>query len=109
MKIDLFRNKEITEGENPYERKINANEVFEYVKSHIEFELTEPTWIYIDRIFGEIWNSKIGLGGDIYQDEIENEVLREFKKNKILIQDSDVKTVVHLILEYIEKIGGILD
>lgn len=109
MKIDIFRNTEIPEGENPYERKINANEVFDYVKSHIEFNLTEETWIYIDRIFGEIWNSKIGVGGSFYWDEIETEVLLEFKKNKILLQDNDVKTVVRLILEHIEKTGGILD
>jgi hypothetical protein len=109
MKIDLFRNKEIPEGENHYEREINAIEVFDYIKSHIEFNLTEETWIYIDRIFGEIWNSKIGLGGSFYWDEIETEVLLEFKKNKILLQDNDVKTVVRLILEYIEKTGGILD
>jgi len=43
MKIDLFRNKEIQEGENPYEKGINAIEVFDYVKSHIEFNLTEKT------------------------------------------------------------------
>jgi len=109
MKIDLLRNKEIPEGENPYEKEINAIEVFDYVKSHIEFNLTESTWLYIDSIFSEIWNSKIGLGGSFYWDEIENEVLLEFKKNKILLQDNDVKAVVHLILEYIEKIGGILD
>lgn len=109
MKIDLFRNKEIPDGENPYEREINAIEVFDYVKSHIEFNLTEKTWIYIDRIFSEIWNFKIGLGGSLYLDEIENEVLLEYKKSKILLQDNDVKTIVHLVLEHIEKIGGILD
>lgn len=109
MKIDLFRNKEIPEGVNPYEKEINAIEVFDYVKSHIEFNLTEQTWICIDRLFSEIWNSKIGLGGSFYWDEIEDEVLLKFKKNKILFQDNDVKTVVRLILEYIEKIGGILD
>ena len=109
MKIDLFRNKEIPEGENPYERKIISNEVYEYVLSHIEFDLTEKTWKYIDKIFYKIWNSKIGLGGSFYWDEIEEEVLLEFKKHKILLPDNDVKTVVHLILEYIEQIGGILE
>jgi hypothetical protein len=109
MQIDLFRNKEIQEDENPYEKKINAIEVFEYVKSHIEFNLTEQTWIYIDNIFSEIWNSKIGLGGSFYWDEIENEVLLEFRKLKILLPDKDVKTTVRFMLEYIEQADGMLD
>lgn len=109
MRIDLYRNKEITEGENPYEKKINSNEVYNYILSHIEFNLTKQTWIYIDEIFSEIWNSKIGLGGSFYWDEIEEEVLLEFKKQRILLPDNDVKTVVHLILEYIEQIGGIIE
>jgi hypothetical protein len=109
MKIDLFRNKEIPEDENPYERKIISNEVYDYVLSKIDFDLKVQTWICIDKIFSEIWNSKIGLGGDIYGDEVEEEVLFEFKKYKILLPDNYVKTVVHLILEYIEQIGGILE
>jgi hypothetical protein len=109
MKIDLFRNIEIPEGLNPYEEEINSIRVYNYIKSHIEFRLEMNTWICIDNIFSEIWNSKIGLGGSFYWDEIEDEVLLEFKKNKILFHDNDVKTVVHLILEYIEQIGGILE
>jgi len=79
MKIDFFRNKKIPEGENPYERKISSIDVYDYVLSHVEFDLTEKTWIYIDNRFSEIWNSKIGLGGDIYGNEVEEEVLDEFK------------------------------
>jgi hypothetical protein len=67
------------------------------------------TWTCIDKIFSEIWNSKIGLGGSFYWDEIEEAVLEEFKEHKILLPDNYVKTVVHLILEYIEQIGGILE
>jgi len=107
MKIDLFRNKEIPEGENPYENVINSLEVYKYVLSHIEFKFKKQTWIYIDDIFSEIWNSKIGLGGFFYWEDVEEEVLLEFKKHRILILDNDVKTVVHLILEYIEQIGGL--
>jgi hypothetical protein len=109
MRIDLFRNKEIPEGENPYEKKINSIEAYNYILSHIEFNLTKQTWICIDNIFSEIWNSKIGLGGSFYWEDIEEEVLLEFKKQRILLPDNDVKTVVHLILEYIELIGGILE
>jgi len=109
MKIDLFRNKEIPEGENPYERKINSLEAYDYIKSHIEFNLKMNTWICIDKIFSEIWNSKIGLGGSFYWDEIEDDVLFKFKKHRILLPDNYLKTVVHLILEYIEQIGGILE
>jgi len=109
MEIDIFRKKEIPEGVNPYEKKINSIEVFDYIKSHIEFDLTEKTWIYIDTIFSEIWNAKIGLGGSFYWDEIEEELLLEFKKHRILIPDNYIRTVVQLILEYIEKIGGILE
>ena len=109
MKIDLFRNKEIPEGENPYERKIISNEVYDYVLSKIDFDLKVQTWICIDQIFSEIWNTKIGLGGDIYENEVEEEVLLEFKEHKILLPDNYVKTVVKLILEYIEQIGGLLD
>lgn len=109
MKIDLFRNKEIAEGENPYERKINSLETYDYIMSHIEFNLEMNTWICIDRIFSEIWNSKIGLGGSFYWDEVEEEVSLEFKKQRILLPDNDVKTIVHFILEYIEQIGGIIE
>ena len=108
MKIDLFRNKEIPEGENPYERKINSLEAYDYIKSHIEFNLEMNTWICIDEIFSDIWNNKIGLGGSFYWNEIEAEVLEEFKKHKILLPDNYVKTVVHLILEFIEQTGGII-
>jgi hypothetical protein len=109
MKIDLFRNKEIPEGENPYEKEISSNETYEYVLSHIDFSLELNTWLCIDKIFSEIWNSRIGLGGDIYVDEIEAVVLFEFKKHRILLPDTYVRTVVNLILEYIEQIGGILE
>lgn len=109
MKIDLFRNKEIPEGENPYEKEIISNDVYDYILSKIDFELNIQTWKCIDQIFYEIWNSKIGIGGDIYENDIEEDVLAEFKKNRILLPDKDVKKVVHFILEYIEQIGGILD
>jgi hypothetical protein len=109
MKIDLFRNKEIPEDENPYERKIISNEVYDYVLSKIDFDLKVQTWICIDKIFSEIWNSKIGLGGDIYGHEVEEEVLAEFKKHRILLLDKDVRMIVNLILEYIGQIGGIIE
>lgn len=109
MKIDLFRNKEIPEGKNPYEKEINSIEVYDYIDSHIEFNLTRETWMCIDNIFSEIWNSRIGLGGSFYWNEIEDEVLFEFKKHRILMPDHYVKTIVHLILDYIQKIGGILE
>jgi hypothetical protein len=109
MKIDLFRNKKIAENENPYEKIINSNEVYDYVLSHIEFDLTKEIWIAIDKIFYDLWNSKIGLGGSFYWDEIEDEVLLELKKQRIWFPDNNVKIVVLLILEYIEQIGGILE
>lgn len=109
MKIDLFRNKEVLEGENPYERKIESNDVYNYVISHIDFSLEFNTWIHIDKIFAEIWNSKIGIGGNFYWDEIEDDVLLEFKKQRILLPDNDVITVVRQILEYIEQNGGIME
>ena len=109
MKIDLFRNKEIAEDENPYEKKINSNEVYDYVLANLEFELSETNWIHIDKIFSEIWNSKIGLGGVIYLDEIEDEILFELKKQRILLPDNYVKTVVHMILDYIDQAGGIIE
>ena len=109
MKIDLFRSTEIPEGENPYENEINSNEVYDYVLSNIEFDLTKEIWITIDKIFYDLWNSKIGLGGSLYLEEIEEEVLLEFKKHRILLPDNDVITIVHLMLEYIEQIGGIIE
>ncbi len=109
MKIDLIRNKQIPEGENPYEKVINSNEVYVYVLAHIEFDFSLTTWKCIDKIFYEIWNSKIGLGGDIYFSEIEDEVLLELKKQRILLPDQCVKIVVHLILDYIEQVGGIIE
>ena len=109
MKIDLFRNKEIAEDDNPYDKKISSNDVYDYVLSKIEFELNVQTWIRLDQIFSEIWNSKIGLGGDIYGNEVEEEVLLEFKKHRILLPDNDVKKIVNLILEYIGQIGGIIE
>jgi hypothetical protein len=109
MKIDLIRNKEIAEDENPYEKKISSNDVYDYILSKIDFELNEQTWMCIDEIFSEIWNSKIGLGGDIYGNDVEEDVLVEFKKHRILLPDKDVKMIVNLILEYIEQIGGIIE
>ncbi len=109
MKIDLFRNKEIPEGEHPYEKQIVSNEVYEYVKSKIEFDLTLDIWLHIDKIFSEIWNTKIGLGGSFYWDEIEDEVLLEFKNLRILLPDNDVKTAVQFMLAYIEQMDGIID
>ncbi len=106
MIIDLFRNKEVPEGENPYEREINSSEVYDYVMSHIEFHLTKKTWKYIDRIFADLWNSKIGLGGIFYWDEMEEDVLLEFKKHRILVPDNDIRTIAHLILECIEQFQG---
>jgi len=85
--------------------KINSLEAYDYIKSHIEFTLEINIWICIDKLFSEIWNSNIGLGGSFYWDEIENEVSLEFKKYKILLPDNYVKTVVNLILKYIEQIG----
>ncbi len=109
MKIDIFRNKEIAEDENPYDKEIISNEVYDYVLSNIEFDLTKEIWITIDKIFYDLWNSKLGLGGSFYWDEIEDEVLFEFKKQRILLPDNDVKTVVQLMLEYIEQFGGMIE
>jgi predicted nuclease of restriction endonuclease-like RecB superfamily len=109
MIIDLFRNKEILEDKNPYLREIDSSEVYDYVMSHIEFHLTKKTWKYIDRIFSDQWNSKIGLGGCFYWDVLEEEVLLEFKKHRILIPDNEVRTIAHLILEYIEKVQGTIE
>lgn len=48
MKIDLFRNKEIAEDENPYEKVIISNDVYDYILTKIDFELNEQTWKCID-------------------------------------------------------------
>lgn len=109
MRIDIFRNKEIPEGENPYERDIDSIKVYNYIKSQIELNLPLEIWRIIDKIFSEIWNSKIGIGGYFYWDEIENDVLFEFKKLRIMIPDNDIKMIVHTILEYIEQNGGFIE
>jgi len=54
MKIDIFRNKEIPKGENPYEREINSIEVYSYIKSQIDINLPLEIWRIIDTIFSEI-------------------------------------------------------
>ncbi len=109
MIIDIFRKNEVHEDENPYESNIDSIKVYNYVNSHIEFNLSLNNWLHIDNIFSEIWNSKIGIGGSFYWDEIENDVLLEFKNLKILVPENNVKAVVHLILEYIEKNGGFIN
>ena len=56
-----------------------------------------------------ITREKKSIGGNSTIRETAEPKEFEFKKQRILLPDNDVKTVVQLMLEYIEQIGGIIE
>ncbi|MBI4947746.1 MAG: hypothetical protein HY840_15245 [Bacteroidetes bacterium] len=106
--IDIHTNNEVTNADR-YRNSINSTLVKEYVYQNIKFPLTENYWGLIDTTFSEIWNNKIGIGGEFYWDEISKMIFSEFQKQRILIEYGRIDIIANLMLTYIENNGGFLE
>ena len=106
--IDIHTNKVVT-NTNRYSNSINNALVKEYVFKNIKFPITENYWDLIDTAFSEIWNNKIGIGGEFYWDEISKMIFLEFQKQRILIEYERIDIIANLMLTYIENNGGFLE
>ncbi|MDD3723361.1 MAG: hypothetical protein PHW92_12920 [Lutibacter sp.] len=108
-KIDIFRKDVIKDGEKRFSNPINAKDVEDYVTGIIDFNVTESQWSLIHKYFGEYWNDKLGIGGDIFSNEISEYIYNQISNQKVLINEKNVNTIVDLMLEKIEKDGGFLE
>ena len=104
MSIDIF-----TKQEHTSKGQIDTNAVYQFVHNNIEFTLDDNVWEAIDMAFAEVWNNKIGVGGYFYFDELPYMIHSVLVKKKRLISFDITNRIVSLMLEYIEKYGGLLD
>lgn len=88
---------------------IDPGKVKKAVYARIDFPLPESTWEAIDHAFGDCWNNVIGIGGDIYFDQIFDFVNGHLKKRHILLLPDNLARVLTIMLDHIEMIGGFLD
>ncbi len=117
VELDLISNSKIidihtqTEVVNPnrYTNTIDNALVKRYVFQNINFPLNDTYWELIDISFYDIWNNKIGIGGEFYWDEISKWIFEKFQKRKILIEYERIDKIARLILTYIKTNGGFLE
>lgn len=88
---------------------IDPGKVKKAVYARIDFPLPESTWEAIDHAFGDCWNNVIGIGGDIYFDQIFDFVSGHLKKRHILLFPDNLARVLTIMLDHIEMTGGFLD
>ena len=89
--------------------KIDPRQVKKAVYARIDFPLPESTWEAIDDAFGDCWNNVIGIGGDIYFDQIFDFINDRLKKRHILLLPDNLARVLTIMLDHIEMVGGFLD
>ena len=106
--VDIHTRKE-TDGNSRYNNDINSELVKEYVLQNINFPLPDEYWLAISKIFGEIWNNKLGIGAYFYCDEISKQMFSNLQKHKVLIEFERLDKIVNLILTYIENNGGFME
>jgi len=88
---------------------IDPQKVKNAVYNRINFELPENIWNKIDTAFAECWNEKIGIGGDVYENQIENYIAKKLKKENTIFDPEKTKQIVKIIYDYIEMTGGFME
>ncbi|MEQ8240075.1 MAG: hypothetical protein RIA69_12730 [Cyclobacteriaceae bacterium] len=92
---------------NPGE--IDPSKVKQAVFDQIDFELPEYQWEAIDKAFAHTWNTQIGIRGAFYNDEVIDAVFAQLQSKKILVSFERVQQAVAIMLDFIEKNGGLLE
>lgn len=88
---------------------IDPPKVKNAVYNRIDFELPEHIWLKIESAFAECWNERIGIGGDVYENQIENYINQKLKEGNTIFDTEKTRQIVKIIYDYIEMSGGFLD
>ena len=89
--------------------EIDPELVKQAVYSQIDFVLPEHIWDEIDTAFGECWNNEIGIGGWIYENQIETYIYEHLKKMKILFEYEKIEVITEIIFKHFNDIGAYMD
>jgi len=90
-------------------KKIDSEEIKNYVFSHTENLLHEKHWELIDDEFADIWNNELGIGSAFYWDTIATDIIERIENKKIIVPHYIVREVVELILSRIKATGGFME
>lgn len=92
---------------SPYEEDAFSEPVLhEVVMENVDFTLTDSQWIAINDVFAECWNEHIGVGSDVYANDIIGYVQDGLKEQDMLIPDEHVVKIVNVILDFLSKVPG---
>lgn len=88
---------------------IDLEYLHQIVCNQIDFVIPEYIWNEIIVAFGECWNNKIGLGGCIYEYQIEDHIHEHLRKCRILFEYEKIEIITKMINEHLIKIGAYLN
>ena len=87
---------------------IESQDVYRFVCSKLDFELTFTQWKIIDIAMCEYWNNRTP-GTWISNEDIAAVIFKHCKNSKMLISYERVLAITNLIWEYLEDKGRLTD
>lgn len=87
---------------------IISEEVREFVREHIDFQLTNKHWLLIDKAMAKYWNNRVP-GTWICNEDIAGFIFRHCEHEKMLISWERVLQITNQIWEYLISKGRLID
>ena len=87
---------------------INSEEVREFVRERINFQITDKQWLIIDSAMGKYWNNRVP-GTWICNEDLAGIIFRHCEAKKILISWERILAITNQIWEYLILKGRLLD
>lgn len=94
---------------SPYQKNAFSETVlYEAVRQKIDFELPISMWNEINNAFEIYWNEELGLGGNVYLDDMYQSIRLQLVGKGILFPDDKLQSIVNAICEFIIMIPGVI-
>jgi len=78
------------------------------VENEIGHELRSDFWEAFNASFATYWNDEVGLGNDVYSGNMKESIFQQMKEKKYLVDYECVDKFCEIIIDFIEKIPGVL-
>ena len=87
---------------------IRSEDVREFVRERIDFQMTDEQWLVIDVAMGEYWNNR-NKGSWIGNEDNAGFIFRHCEQEKVLISWERVLQITNQIWGYLEMKGRLID
>ena len=94
---------------SPYQENAFSEPVlYKAIKQRIDFELPLSMWEEINKAFEIYWDEELGLGGNVYLDDMYHSIKLQLVEKGILFPDDKLQSIVKAICNFIIVIPDVI-